>query len=203
MFIQGVDVSNMVWWHNILFSDQVLGLFIFEDIKTPCKPPLWYIDSYQSHADVDTASFDTIMPSIQQGPMTRARARQFNYQEHGTCRRGEKQTQQPRMSASSTFGDEGRSHANGVIPPVLSQADNNTTPVCFDHNSSLRKVVEALEYSLESSWNVFSDGSNLTSRLDRSCEKFTKEHSDLKVEHSSTSRPFWALHSKHTMGRVS
>jgi hypothetical protein len=106
------------------------------------------------------------------------------------------------MLASSTFGDEGRSHANGMIPPVLSQEDSNTTPVCFDHNSSLRKVIEALEYSLESSSNVFSDGSNLTSRFDRSWEKLTKEHSDLKVEHSFTSGPFWALHSDQEVRRT-
>jgi hypothetical protein len=77
----GVGIQVPPWPPPFMPSEDLIGVADFkQQARTQQELESRMTQMQEGEDDVDIASLDTTVPSIQQGPMTGARPRQLNYQ---------------------------------------------------------------------------------------------------------------------------
>jgi len=150
-------------------------------------------------SDEDTPSNNTSIPTTQQGPMTRTRARELNYQvnsflaihkpssqnwmllnycDHFIIIRNDREEAN---RSTDQFGHQDYTTRKHKIRHQLqtSSSYSQATSNWLGNIYRLWMLFEAYKYSLERSWSLLSNGSNPTVKFHQRCSQSTRRHSDL------------------------
>ena len=141
----------------------------------------------------------TPMPTTQQGPMTRARARELNYQVNLFLAVHKPSSQnwmllnycddfivirndgEESNGSTNLFGHQDCTTRKHKIEHQVHTSSSCGQAITnwFGNISRLRMLFEAYEYSLERSWSLLSNGSNPTTKFHRRRSVSTRRCSDL------------------------